>query len=165
MAEKSVPDISPLETGELGVRHLKRYWAKRLLEIGNRLDREGVRSEEGLDFTLMQGLGLGIVEPLECLFQCRPEFGAFERWIVGKLGGAPAPALVERLNRMVECHLEKPRREYPLADEKTEDPVLSEDDLLFWHEHGYAVVRNAVDIDDCREAEAAVFDTSDTTRA
>lgn len=158
MTEKSAPRISPLDTGELGVRHLKRYWAKRMLEADRRLDGEAVRNEYGLDFTLMQGLGLGIVEPPEYLFQQRPDFGEFERWIVRRLGGAPAPELVARLNGMVERYLDQPPRDYPVADEEIAEPVLSADDLEFWRENGYVVVRNAVSAEDCRTAEAVIFD-------
>jgi len=95
-----------METGELGVLHLRRYWCKRLLEVGGRLDQDSVRDEYGLDFTLMQGLGLGIVEPAEYLFQQRPTYAEFEQWIVQKLGGVPERTLVERLNKMVRHYLE-----------------------------------------------------------
>ncbi|HXU94717.1 MAG TPA: phytanoyl-CoA dioxygenase family protein [Gallionella sp.] len=158
MSEESTLGISSRETGELGVRHLKRYCAKRMLEVERKLDREAVRGEDGLDFTLMQGLGLGIVEPLEYLFQQRPAFHEFEQWVMAKLGGAPGPELVARINHMVEHYLEKPKREYPVVQGKTEAPVLSEDDLAFWHENGYVVVRNAVSVEDCRAAEAAIFE-------
>lgn len=158
MAELCAPEISSLETGELGVRQLRRYWAKRLLELDRRLDREAVWHEEGLDFALLNGLGLGIVEPPRYLFQHRPDFADFERWIVRTLGSAPAPALVERLNRMVDDYLTQPHREYPLCDKAIDDPVLSADDLEFWRENGYVVLRNAISIDDCRAAEAAIFD-------
>lgn len=151
-------EVSSMETGELGVRHLKRCWEKRMLEIDRKLDRDSVRGEDGLDFTLMQGLGLGIVEPPQYLFQHRPGFPEFERWIVRKLGGAPAPELVTRLNNMVARYLGSPPREYPIADARMRDPVLSDDDMAFWHENGYVVVRNAVSIEDCRETEAAIFD-------
>ena len=67
-----------METGELGLLHLPRYWSKRLLEIEGWLDQEKVRNEYGLDFTLMQGLGLGIVEPAEYLFHKRPSYAEFE---------------------------------------------------------------------------------------
>lgn len=158
MTEKYVPEISSMESGDLGVRHLKRYWAKRMLEIEQRLDFDAVRGEYGLDFTLMQGLGLGIVEPPEYLFQQRPEFAEFERWIVRKLGGAPKPELVARLNDMVERYLCQPHRVFPLANEEVDEPVLSDEDMAFWRENGYVVVRNAVDEEDCRAAEAAIFD-------
>ncbi|MGZ5027616.1 MAG: phytanoyl-CoA dioxygenase family protein, partial [Methylobacter sp.] len=68
MIAKSELDISSMDTGELGVLHLKRYWCKRLLELKGRLNHDNVQDEYGLDFTLMQGLGLGIVEPAEYLF-------------------------------------------------------------------------------------------------
>ncbi len=127
------------------------------LEAEGGLDRDSVKGEHGLDFTLMHGLGLGISEPLEYLFRHRPDFDEFERWIAKKLGGLPSPNLVNRLNEMVESHLESPHRDYPSRDE-IENPVLSENDMAFWRKNGYVVVKNAVSIEDCREAEAAIFD-------
>lgn len=150
--------ISSMEAGELGVLHLRRYWAKRLLEVEGRLDQESVRDEYGLDFTLMQGLGLGIVEPSEYLFQQRPDYDAFERWIVQKLGGVPDYALVDRLNKMVMRYLEQPHRSYPIEGEDIQEPVLSAADMAFWQENGYVVLRNAVSAEDCREAELAIWD-------
>jgi hypothetical protein len=152
------PDISSMETGGLGLLHLRRYWSKRLLEVDNRLDVDSVRAEYGLDFALMQGLGLGIVEPPEYLFQQRPTYAEFEQWIVQKLGGAPDHALRERLNDMVRRYLEQEHRTFPLDGKDIKDPVLSPDDIEFWRENGYVVLRNAVSADDCREAELALWD-------
>lgn len=150
--------ISSLETGELGLLHLRRYWCKRLLEVEGRLDQDSVLHEYGLDFTLMQGLGLGIVEPPEYLFNRRPSYAEFEHWVVQKRGGAPEPALLQRLNRMVRHYLEQPPRTYPVDEAIIQEPVLSAEDLAFWRENGYVVLRNAVSAEECREAEAAIWD-------
>jgi len=158
MTAKPELGIASLETGELGVLHLRRYWYKRLLEVEGRLDQDSVRDERGLDFTLMQGLGLGIVEPADYLFQQRPTYAEFEQWIVQKLGGGPERTLVERLNKMVRHYLEQPRRTYPIEETDIQEPVLSAADLAFWRENGYVVLRNAVSVEDCREAETAIWD-------
>lgn len=146
-----------METGELGILHLRRYWAKRLLEVEGRLGRGNARNECGLDFTLMHGLGLGIVEPPEYLFNQRPSYTEFEQWIVQKLGRLPDRALVERLNEMVSRYLEQPQRTYPIEQEDIQDSVLSAADLAFWQENGYVLLRNAVSAEDCREAELAIW--------
>jgi len=158
MTAKPELGIASLKTGELGVLHLRRYWCKRLLEVEGRLDQDSVRDERGLDFTLMQGLGLGIVEPADYLFQQRPTYAEFEQWIVQKLGGVPERTLVERLNKMVRRYLEQPRRTYPIEETDIQEPVLSAADLAFWRENGYVVLRNAVSVEDCREAETAIWD-------
>jgi len=152
------PDISSMEAGGLGVLHLWRYWAKLMLKVEGRLDKKIQNHEYGLDFTLMQGLGLGIVEPANFLFQQYPDFAAFERWIVQRLGGAPDRALVERLNEMVRRYLEQPHRSFPITGVEVQDAVLSAEDLAFWQENGYVVLRNAVSAADCREAEMAIWD-------
>lgn len=158
MITKPESSISSMTIGGLGVLHLQRYWSKRLLEVEGRLDHESVRDEYGLDFTLMQGLGLGIVEPAQYLFHQRPTYPEFEKWIVQTLGGAPDPALVNRLNKMARQYLEKPHRIYPVKKEGIQEPVLSAEDLAFWQENGYVVLRNAVSAEDCREAELAIWD-------
>jgi hypothetical protein len=151
--------ISSMETGELGVLHLRRYWSKRLLEVEGRLDQNSVRDEYGLDYTLMQGLGLGIVEPPEYLLHQRPSFAEFEQWIEQKLGGRPDRALVGRLNGMVRRYLELPHNTYPIEGKDIQEPVLSAEDLAFWQENGYVVLRNAVSKEDCREAELAIWES------
>ncbi|MGZ8235437.1 phytanoyl-CoA dioxygenase family protein, partial [Methylobacter tundripaludum] len=158
MTAKQELNISSMEVGELGVLHLRRYWLKRRLEVEGRLDLDSVRDEYGLDFTLMQGLGLGIVEPSEYLFHQHPTYAEFERWIMQKLGGRPDRALVERLNKMVRCYLEQPHRTYPIMEAAIQEPVLSAADLEFWRKNGYVVLRNAVSAEDCREAELAIWD-------
>jgi hypothetical protein len=158
MTAKQELNISSMEVGELGVLHLRRYWLKRRLEVEGRLDLDSVRDEYGLDFTLMQGLGLGIVEPPAYLFHQRPTYAEFERWIMQKLGGRPDRALVERLNKMVRCYLEQPHRTYPIMEAAIQEPVLSAADLEFWRKNGYVVLRNAVSAEDCREAELAIWD-------
>jgi hypothetical protein len=158
MTTKPELSISSMEIGELGVLHLRRYWAKRLLEVEGRLDHKSVQDEYGLDFTLMQGLGLGIVEPPSYLFNQRPAYPEFERWIVQKLDGGPDRALVDRLNKTVRHYLEQPQRSYPINKEDIQEPVLSAEDLEFWQKNGYVVLRNAVSTEDCREAESAIWD-------
>lgn len=158
MTTKLEPGISSMETGELGVRHLRRYWSKMMLEVEGRLDKKNLHKEYGLDFTLMQGLGLGIVEPANFLFQQRPDYPGFERWITNRLGGAPDRALVERINAMVSRHLELPERSYPIAGAEIQDPVLSAADLEFWRENGYVVLREAVSREDCRAAELVIWE-------
>ncbi len=37
-------------------------------------------------------------------------------------------------------------------------PIFSKEDLEYWEEHGYIVVREAVPIENCRAAEQAVWD-------
>lgn len=152
------PEIPSHGVGGLGIRHLRRYWWKRSREVDSRIRQDPWRDEYGLDFTLMQGLGLGIVEPAEFIFHRRPSFAEFEGWIVDKLLGEPDPALVERLNRMVERYLEAPRREYPIIRDDIREPVLSAADLAFWRENGYLVLPGAVSKADCQAAEAAIWD-------
>lgn len=149
--------VAVTETGALGIYHLKRYWHRRmaLLENRGRQTEEGP-DEENLDYILLHGLGLGIVEPDDFLLHHRPDFEQFEQWVAQTLGGAPEPAVVERVNGAITALLECPRNTYPMAA-KVADPVFSPEDMAFWEANGYVILRDAVAGEDARAAELAVW--------
>lgn len=142
--------------GRLGVRHLKSLWHRRLEALENRGQRTLHPKEENLDRIVLDGLGLGIVEPDKFLFQTQPSFEKFERWIVDTLGGEIAKETVARVNQAVADCLADQRNDYPLRNTIAE-PVLTADDLAFWEENGYVVLRNAIHKEDARAAELAVW--------
>lgn len=144
------PAASTWSVGRLGLFQLQRYWEKSLLTVQRRLDPASVAGEYELDFTLLHGLGLGIVEPANYLFGKQPSFAEFEAWICAQRQGPPTPALVGRLNAMVERYCREPKRDFPLPDAAISDPVLSAADLQCWDEHGYVVLREAVPAADCQ---------------
>ena len=150
-------EIDIRDTGALGVRCLKRFWRGRLDMLGNGGQRTMGPHDENLDLILQDGLGLGIVEPDQFLFRERPSFEAFEQWIRDTLGGNVDATTVARVNRAVADCLDRPHHDYPLRT-PIADPVLSADDLAFWEEHGYVVLRNAVPAEDARAAELAVWE-------
>ena len=129
-----------------GVTHLERFWSRHC--TGETNGAEWVR-----DNTLLAGLRLGLRETFNYLLQAKPSLEDFESWILEKNGGAIEAERIERLN----VALSDAGGTGQPAD-PTAEPVLSADDLAFWDEHGYVVVRDAVSADQCRAAVRAICD-------
>ena len=148
------------DAGTLGVHYLRQYWRQRLELVQRRERQEPSMTDHNLYRILMDGLGLGIVEPDLFIFRNRPSYEQFEQWIVETVGGNLRPEVVAQLNRTVADYLAGPRHDYPIEAEIA-DPVLSSEDLAFWEENGYVVLRNAVPTEDARAAELAVWEFLD----
>ena len=155
MTITSFPEIT--EAGSLGVQYLKRYWAsilaKRRGEHVNQTEREW-----RLDNLLLNGLGLPIEETMQYLMGVAPSFAEFENWILARNGGQLAPSQVERLNSVFsnQPYPESLTQSLREVDEMAE--VLSAEDLAFWDENGYVIVRGAVSKEQARATELAVWE-------
>jgi ectoine hydroxylase-related dioxygenase (phytanoyl-CoA dioxygenase family) len=77
--------------------------------------------------------GIGMEETLKFLYQERPDENQFHEW----------------LKKRVVTTASLPQKD--IGD------VLTEKDLAFWNEHGYIVVKNAVDKQDAEEAKKAIL--------
>src|SRR5580700_8362906 len=86
------------ETGELGVRHLKRLWSRQMAARAG--DANGVSgpAEWVAGQTLICGLGLGLHETLQYLISAQPTFDRFEQWVLEKNGGSIEPERIARIN-------------------------------------------------------------------
>jgi hypothetical protein len=146
-----------LETGLLGIFHLKRIWDKSRATLCGVPLPDLIPHESELDRVVLDSLGLGIVEPQHYLLHERPSFSQLETWIVGKLGSAPSPQCVEKTNRAVEAWLQGHFRSYPAAG-AIDDPVLSADDLACWEDNGYVVLQHAISRADAQASEQLVWD-------
>ena len=146
-----------LETGQLGVYHLKRIWHKSQATLCGQPLAELLPQENQLDSVVLDSIGLGRVEPNHYLFHQQPTFAEFEAWIVNKLGAPPAPDIVAQTNRVVETLLAGHWRDYP-AGEEIHKPVLSPEDMACWQEHGYVVLRQAISRADAQATEQVVWD-------
>ncbi len=130
------------EAGALGVRHLKRYWARiRAARQGLTPAREPMDRQR--DTLIVHGLGVGLEQVAQYLASTAPDFAAFERWIVATTGGI-APERIARLNAALAGEPPSLTTQCWLATIDDMPPVLSNDDLAHWREHGYVVVHDAV---------------------
>ncbi|RUT69622.1 phytanoyl-CoA dioxygenase [Flavobacterium cupreum] len=83
--------------------------------------------------TLYQ-LGIGMEDTLQFLYFEKPDFETFKTWITAKKKNENSGA------------------------EDSEDKVLSEQDLEFWNQNGYVIVKNAISKADCEATQQAIWD-------
>jgi len=83
--------------------------------------------------TLYQ-LGIAMEDTLHFLYAEKPDFEAFKTWINNRKRNTP-----------------------PEIEDLTEN-VLSEQDLEFWDQNGYVVVKNAISKEDCEATQKAIWE-------
>lgn len=138
MTEITLPPSKDI--GQLQIMHLKRYWQKCILKRSGQIKADSFENEFQLDKTLLFTLGLGLEQTTLYLYQQAPAFDAFEQWIV-ETAGEPAAEKVGRFNKVIIDKAGGMLRTVP--------NVLSAEDLAFWDENGYLIIRNAVSKEDC----------------
>jgi len=125
------------ETGKLGIMHLKRYLDKSLLKRMGLLQSGAFHEEWITDTTVLKVLGIGLEQAMVYVYHNTPSFDRFENWII-ETGGMPDADTVAQFNRLLtEGHVE---------DDKDlgQEDVLNGDDLDFWEQNGYVIIRNAI---------------------
>lgn len=139
------------DEGRLGIFGLQRYWKQHAVKMDGSA-REAPNAEQmRAASVLLAGLRLGIRETLDFLLTTAPSFEQFEDWVLAKNGGNIVPQRIQRLNAAL-------RGEGGFALESIlDEPVLSREDLAFWDEQGYVVVKNAVSAAACSAAIDAIF--------
>jgi ectoine hydroxylase-related dioxygenase (phytanoyl-CoA dioxygenase family) len=146
------------ETGTLGVQYLKRFWSRA------RAQRHGVFIEQTernwrFDNLLLNGLGLPIEETMRYLMQSNPSFAEFENWVLDKHYGQLDPLAVARLNSAFSGQPYSESLRQSLREIEQMEDVLSAEDLAFWEEHGYVILRGAVSKEQARATEQAVWES------
>ncbi|MDO7887627.1 phytanoyl-CoA dioxygenase family protein [Hymenobacter cheonanensis] len=149
--------VSSEETGQLGVRHLKRFWAQALAK------RQGILTEPAahdwrFNNLLLNGLGLPLQETMRHLMQAAPTFEEFEQWVVAKNNGQIAPLRIERLNSVFAGKPYNEQLAEQLRQIEASPNVLSEQDLSCWQENGYVILRGAITKEQAQATEAAVWE-------
>jgi len=139
------------EPGALGILCLKRFWEQEIASRAGGRRHPASADDLRTDKVLLAGLGLGVRETIDFLMTAAPSFAEFEEWVLTKNGGAIEPARIARLNGAL-----RGDGEFELETILPE-PVLSPEDLAFWDEHGYIVLRQAVGGDSCRSAVEAIL--------
>jgi hypothetical protein len=140
----------------LGIPHLRDLWSRTLAKRHGtavpaaETDRTvNAVARFDRDKLVIFGLGLGLRETLSFLYDEAPEFDAFERWIIATNGGSVDPRVVARINAALTGSPVEP------IDDGV--PALTGDELAFFDEHGYVVLRDAVEAREARAAEDAIW--------
>ena len=141
--------ISSSEKGKLDIMHLKRFWNKVLLKRESKISPVDWQEEWQLDRTLLSALGLGLEQCLIYIFQQAPSFEMFEDWIT-KTAGLPPQSNVSRFNDLFTGEKKTTDNDITLA--------LDDEQLRFWQENGYLIIRNAVPKEDCEKTIGVICD-------
>lgn len=142
-----------IPTGILGVPQLWRLW-RSAVESRSPAAASGV--EWAANQAVIYGLGLGLHETLSLLLAQRPDFAAFENWVVECNGGMIDAARLAAVNASVARARGEAAPQIGLRLDF--EPVLDEADLRCWDENGYVVLRGAAHPEDCQAAAQAIFE-------
>ena len=157
----TTPSITPyeiapsVETGSLGLSHLKRIWSVAMAARSNSsIDRY---AEDYLDKMVLSCLGLGLHQALQYLYSRVPTFEDFEQWAVAT-AGEPDPVNIARANATIAGREHTASVREWLESIENSAPVLSAEDLKHWEDNGYIVLREAVPEAACRAAAEVIWD-------
>lgn len=152
----AIPIADKMEVGALGVVYLKRLWSS--WATGHQW-ASGERVEHWRAmYVLFSGLGLGIEETLKHVGQTRPSFEAFEAWVLDRNGGFISPDVTARINAALTGAAPPPEALAHAQAIEQAPPVLSDDDLAHWAEHGWVVLHDAISGEACRATAQTVWD-------
>lgn len=145
------------DVSNLGVFHLKRLWSSAML---SRNGQTVIKHEDEwrFDRTVMFGLGLALEDTFQYLYQNAPTFEEFEQWILEINGGSIAPKQIERINATLDGKEYGEELKIWFHKIEADEDVLSENDLAFWEENGYVILRDAVTKEEAKAAETAVWE-------
>lgn len=156
MLSHAAVDLPPATaTGRLGLYQLKRLWTRALAQQQG-LAAPTTVHERHLDTLVIHACGVGLEQTIDFLGG-RPDFDAFERWIVATSGGVD-PLRVARINAAVTGVAPPDAVARWLATIDASPPVLSADDLAHWQTHGYVVLHDAVPAESRDAAAQALCD-------
>lgn len=141
-------EIAPAtEKGKIGIMYLKRFWTIKK-GMRNNPKNEHKYDEWRLETLLFTALGLGVEQVLKYIFTENPSFDEFENWILELNNNQILQSNIDIFNAVVNGD--------PISISSGMDDVLSADDLAFFEENGYVIVRNAVPKEDCAAAVDAI---------
>lgn len=134
-------------------RFLRQLWDRAQATRRGAADPAGFHREQ----LVTHALGLGTEQVTQHLMRHTPSFEAFVEWAQATAGD-PDPGWLSRLQATLDGQEppEAARRELEAIDAMP--PVLLEDDLAHWAEHGWVSVRDAVPASTRQAAEQAIWD-------
>jgi hypothetical protein len=99
--EKIIPLISSDTVGPLGLKHLPRLWIKTLLSATGRLAEGYKDTRPGFDYMVLEGLGINPDTAREFIFNNRPTYLAFEKWITEQPGVNLSAENISKINARI----------------------------------------------------------------
>jgi hypothetical protein len=144
-------------TGILGVIHLRDLWQRSMDKRAGKPVNEN-NTDLKFDRLVIDGLGISIEETVAHLFHNAPNFGEFEQWILAKNDGAIDGLEIERINCIITGRPYSENLRQRIGQTEQASPVLSPNDIRFWDEHGYVILKNAVMREAAQASEDAVWE-------
>ena len=142
-----------VETTRLGIMHLKRYWEKQQAIRNGVLNNADMSEEWQLDYTLLVALNLGLEQTVRYLYIGGASIDEFENWILEVNGGSIPEENIRQFNARILQRDEPKKREI--------EQVLSKEELHFWEENGYLIIREAIPKEDCEAIVKVICDFID----
>lgn len=131
------------ETGIIGIKHLKRYWAKSIAVRNGLLPADELQAEWNKDNFLLNILGLGLEQTIKELYFGQPGFEEFEKWVLEINQGVIA---AEKINQFNASFISE---QLAFAGGTNDEAILTLADLWHWDNYGYVIIRDAVSREDC----------------
>ena len=145
------------ETGNLGVMHLKRYWEKCRLKKTGELTANAFTEEWNIDTTLLAVLGLGLEQTLKHIYNSSVDFYEFESWVFTTNNGQLSENKIKDFNAYI-------LKRYAAEGNEAIEEFLDEQDINFWNENGYIIIKDAISKQDCEDTIAAICDFIEVKR-
>ena len=139
------------ETGNLGVMHLKRYWEKCRLKKTGELTENAFTEEWNIDTTLLAVLGLGLEQTIKHIYNSSVDFYEFESWVFTTNNGQLSENKIKDFNAYI-------LKRYAAEGNEVIEEFLDEQDINFWNENGYIIIKDAISKQDCEDTIAAICD-------
>jgi len=155
--DKNSSNVSSYDAGTLGILHLKRFWTMAMSAMQRNNAEKKSSAEGAIDQFVLDGLELDICETVSFLNEKKPTFPGFEEWILAKHDGNIPSNIRKKINRAVTSYLKEEHKTYPLSPQ-IKDPVFTKEEMDFWEENGYIVLKNAIPLEDCKAAENVIWD-------
>ncbi|URW74487.1 phytanoyl-CoA dioxygenase family protein [Sphingomonas donggukensis] len=134
----TVPSGDALADSPLSaIRGVVDYWERQTLRSAR------PTASAMADRILLDVLGIGIEQALTYLPVTRPDFRAFEDWVIAT-AGRPDAESVARYHAWLDGHAPPAATAARLAAVDVAQPVLGLDELKQWAESGYVVLRGAI---------------------
>ncbi len=139
-----------IETGNLQIMHLKRFWSKSRAKRDGTLAHDALIEEWPVDVNLLSTLGLGLEQTIRYIYNTNPTFSEFEDWILDVNKGTVPKDLIETFNARVSGKAGEVPEEI--------EQVLSAEDVAFWEDNGYVILKGAVSREDCDKTVELICD-------
>lgn len=148
----SVVNLPPSTAScRIGVLHLKRYWQKYQLIKSGQLPPDAYQEEWITDTTLLAALGLGLEQTVKHIYNSQESFESFENWVNAVINSGEIKEKIQSFNQQILQQVN------PVNNEQIEK-TLSVEELNFWNENGYLIIRNAVPAEDCEKTVDLICD-------